>query len=199
MAVLTPLNLEAHLPATFTAPGLSEADFLALCELYRDCTLEYTSDGTVIVMPPTNPKNSERVVEVVSQLRNWARARRPGHVVGPDGGFFLPDGSRRSPDAAWFDADRWKAAETPGTVFPTFAPDFVIEVRSPGQRQNSQREKMEDYIVNGVQLGWLIDPVTKNVEIYRPGRDPEILTNPASISGEGPVEGFLLDLSAILN
>jgi len=198
MAVLATINLDENLPATFTAPGLDEDQFLALCEKYPDCTLEYTSDGTVIVMPPTDPENSERGVEVVSQLRNWARAKGPGHVIGPDGGFFFLDGSRRSPDAAWFDDARWQAAKTPGRRFPMFAPDFLIEVRSPDQRARSLREKMEEYISNGVKLAWLIDPVERTVAIYRPGRDPEVLANPTTVAGEGPVEGFVLNLDRIL-
>jgi len=199
MAVLTAFKLtDHHLPASFTAPGLNEDQFLALCEEFPDCILEYTSDGTVIVMPPTDPENSERVVEAVSQLRNWARAKGPGHVMGPDGGFFFRNGSRRSPDAAWFDTKRWEAAKKPGTRFPEFAPDFLIEIRSPGQRVQPLREKMEEYIANGVALGWLIDPVSKTVEIYRPERDSEVLDQPLNISGEGPIAGFVLDLSRIL-
>ncbi|MEI9900561.1 MAG: Uma2 family endonuclease [Hyphomicrobium sp.] len=85
-------------------------------------------------------------------------------------GFFLPDGARRSPDACWFDAARWEAAKTPGTRFPVFAPEFVIEVRSPGDRLPVLQAKMEEYIANGVQLGWLIDPSARAVTIYRPGR-----------------------------
>jgi Uma2 family endonuclease len=176
---------------------LNEAQFLALCEKYPDCTLEYTADGTVIVMPPTDPENAERVAEVVYQLKAWARAKGPGHVIGPDGGFFFRDGSRRSPDAAWFDSKRWEAAKRPGTRFPEFAPDFLIEIRSPGQRIKPLREKMEEYISNGVTLGWLIDPVTKTVEVYRPSRAPKILDQPKTVAGEGPVAGFVLDLAGV--
>jgi Uma2 family endonuclease len=74
----------------------------------------------------------------------------------------------------------------------------VIEVRSPKQRARGLREKMDEYIANGVQLGWLIDPIEGSVTIYRPGREPELLNHPASVSGEGPVDGFVLDLTGIL-
>ena len=194
---LEALEIEKLLPAEFTAPGLTEAEFLAFADRFPDCLLEYTADGVVIVMPPTDPENSERVVETVAQLRNWAREQGPGHVIGPDGGFFLANGARRSPDAAWFDASRWEAAQKPGTLFPVFAPEFLIEVRSPKQRIRPLREKMEEYIANGVQLGWLIDPVDRTVTIYRPGRAPEALTNPSTVAGEGPVAGFVLNLERI--
>jgi len=118
--------------------------------------------------------------------------------MGPDGGFRLPGGSRRSPDAAWFDSDRWAAAKEGSELrFPPFSPEFVIEVRSPNDRLRVLREKMQEYIDNGVQLGWLIDPENRTVEIYRPQRPPEILNNPATVAGEGPVKDFVLSLDRI--
>lgn len=57
---------------------------------------------------------------------------------------------------------------------------------------------MEEYIANGVKLGWLIDPIDHTVTIYRPGQPPEVLDSPQSVAGEGPVEGFVLDLKKIL-
>jgi Uma2 family endonuclease len=198
------LHLEKHLPVTLTAPGLSEAEFLALTQDFPDCFLEYTSEGTVLVMPPTDPDTGVRVFRVGLQLGKWAEVQGRGLVLGPDAGFFLPEGSRRSPDWSWFDSKRWSEAkrrnesQRPGTKFPVFAPEFVIEVRSPEQRARGLREKMTEYIANGVQLGWLIDTVEHTVAIYRPGREPEVLTNPATVAGEGPVEGFVLDLAGII-
>jgi len=84
--------------------------------------------------------------------------------------------------------------QKPGTRFPVFVPDFVIELRSPDDKLRLLREKMEDYMNNGVKLGWLIDPIQRTVTIYRPGRAPEILANPSSVAGEGPVDGFVLEL-----
>ncbi len=191
-------QIEKHLPATLTAPGLSEAEFLALAEEFPDAFLEYTADGTVLIMPPTDPDTGRRVHRVGLDLGNWALANGRGYVVGPDTGFFFPDGSRRSPDAAWYSAERWDRAQQPGTRFPVFAPEFVIEVRSPEQRRRPLREKMTEYIANGVELAWLIDPMEHSVEIYRPNREPELLDHPPFVSGEGPVEGFVLNLDGIL-
>ena len=195
----TALDIANLLPATLTAPGLSEEEFLALCEKFPDATLEYTEDGTVIVTPPKDLESSERVAEVAGQLWNWAREHTGGRVTGPDGGFRFPGGSRRSPDAAWFAGERWKEAKAkqPRLRFPPFAPEFVIEVRSPDDRLRPIQEKMEEYLANGVLLGWLIDPFKKTVAIYRPGREPEVLANPPSVSGEGPVAGFVLDLQRV--
>lgn len=197
MAVLTDAEIAEMLPATFTKPGLTEEEYFALCAKFDDFFVEYTADGTVIFMPGTDPRSGARGADVVSQLNVWARNHGRGLVTGPDASFLFPNGARREPDAAWYDAERWKAAERPGVRVPVFAPEFVIEVRSPEQRARTQREKMEEYIANGVVLGWLIDPLERTVSIYRPRRAPEILTNPTQVAGEGPVEGFVLDLSRI--
>jgi Uma2 family endonuclease len=188
--------IESMLPATLTAPGLSEREFLELCEKFPDATLEYEADGTVLIMPPTDPKTGVRSNRIAFKLTSWAE-RTGGLVVGPDTGFFLPGGSRRLPDAAWFNESRWNAAQTPGTKFPPFAPDFVIELRSPTDRLSQLARKMREYVDNGVQLAWLIDPQNRTVSIYRPGAEPALLVDPTEVRGEGPVEGFVLPLTEI--
>ena len=185
------------LPATLTAPGLNEREFLDLCRQFPDATLEYEPDGTVLIMPPTDPESGMRLAAIIYQLKDWSLRLGKGNVVGSDAGFFLPGGSRRSPDAAWFDSNRWKAAKVRGLSFPVFAPDFVIELRSPYDRLAPQARKMQEYIDNGVKLGWLIDPQNRTVTVYRPGEAPTVLANPAEVAGEGPVEGFVLSLAEI--
>jgi Uma2 family endonuclease len=187
------IQLEDFLPATFTAPDLTDEQFLALCELFPDALLEYTEEGEVIVMPPTDPKNSARVARVVQRLANWAELAGRGEVCGPDGGFRLPTRARRSPDATWFEG-----YPATGGRYPLFAPQFVIEVRSPDDRISRVRDKMQRYIAAGVLLAWLIDPFERTVSIYRPSREPEVLVNPTSVAGEGPVEGFVLDLKGVI-
>jgi Uma2 family endonuclease len=199
MAVETELDLANLLPATLTAPGLTEDEFLALRDKFPDATLEYAADGTVIIMPPTDPENGSKVFQVCLQLGVWAEKQCRGIVTGPDAGFHFRDGSRRSPDAVWYDAARWREAKKSGKRFPVFAPDFVIEVRSPDQRVRTLREKMEEYIANGVVLGWLIDPLDRTVAIYRQGRAPEFLSNPSTVAGEGPVDGFVLNLGRVFS
>lgn len=192
------MKLEQYLPVTLSAPGLTEAEFMEMCSEFPDCFLEYTREGTVLIESFVDIESSVRVAGVLRGLAEWAVSDGRGMVTGPDGGFFFPDGSRRSPDAAWFDAARWQASKAPKTRFPVFAPEFLIEVRSPGQRAVPLREKMREYMDNGVQLGWLIDPQERAVTIYRPGREPEVLKEPRSVAGEGPVAGFVLALDGIL-
>ena len=58
---------------------------------------------------------------------------------------------------------------------------------------------MAEYLAQGRRLGWLIDPLTGKVEIYRPGREVETLERPATLSGEDVLPGFVLDLKGILD
>jgi Uma2 family endonuclease len=135
MATQSAINLEDFLPATFTAPELTDEQFLALCELFPDATLEYTEEGEIVVMPPTDPINGSRGAHVVQRLANWAEQTGRGMVCGPDAGFKLPTRARRSPDASWFEG-----YPTAGPRFAVFAPQFVIEVRSPDDRLTRLRE-----------------------------------------------------------
>jgi hypothetical protein len=97
---LSELHIEDMLPASFAAPGLSEAGFLSVCEKFPDATLERSEK-----------RRSRRIR--VQKLGEWAEKEGRGMVVGPDAGFFFPRGSRRSPDAAWFDPARFEDAEKP--------------------------------------------------------------------------------------
>lgn len=191
------VDIERMLPATLTFPDMSEQEFLDLCGKFPEATLEYEPDGTLIIMPPTDPESGARGASLIYELMAWSRRVGGGMVVGPDAGFFLRDGSRRSPDAAWFDKNRWQAAKTPGTRFPRFAPDFVVELRSPNDRLSAMTAKMHEYIANGVRLAWQLDPQNRTVTIYRPGTEPQVLNNPTEVTGDGPVAGFVLPLAEI--
>jgi Uma2 family endonuclease len=79
----------------------------------------------------------------------------------------------------------------------------VIELRSETDSLEKLRTKMREYQNNGALLGWLIDPQTPSVEIYRYGKDVELLKfdvdNPPILSGEDILPGFILNLQIILN
>jgi Uma2 family endonuclease len=200
MVVLTDTELDQMLPATFYRPGLTEEEYFELCAKFDNYFVEYRCDGTVMILPGTDAKTSRSVGNVFRQLADWADKDGRGFATGPDASFLFPSGARLEPDSAWVNEEQWSAAmaKAPGKRVPVFAPEFVIEVRSPEQRARSQREKMEEYIANGVLLGWLIDPLEHTVTIYRPGREPELLTNPTEVAGEGPVAGFVLHLDRVL-
>jgi Uma2 family endonuclease len=56
---------------------------------------------------------------------------------------------------------------------------------------------MKKYRDSGVRLGLLINRKSRQVEIYRPGKDVEILNSPPRISGEDVLNGFVLNLEMV--
>lgn len=193
---------ESYLPMTLTAPApMTDEQFIAFCQRYPDHQIETTAEGDILVMPPAAQVSSDQNGEIYTQFRVWARRnRKHGLVADSSGGFVLPNGARRSPDVAWTSRERLDRLGTDATRgFAHLSPDFAIELRSPSDRLAPLRRKLQEYIDNGTQLAWLIDPERRAVEIYRPNREPEILADVDSVSGEGPVEGFVLDLVPVWN
>ena len=190
----------AYLPATLTASPMDDREFAEFCAEHPDLSFEMTAEGELIVMAPTYSFTSATNFELGGQLRDWTK--KDGRGIGCDssGGFVLPNGARRSPDASWTLKSRIRQLDADSKDgFWHLCPDFVIELRSSSDRLNTLRGKMREYMENGVRLGWLIDPENQSVEIYRPDRDVETRRGIDSIGGEGPVEGFVLDLASVWN
>jgi Uma2 family endonuclease len=151
-------------------------------------------------MPPNFSLTGIRNREITGQLDRWAAKNRRGIVGDSSTGFVLPNGARRSPDASW--TAREEINRLPRESLEGYwhlCPAFVIELRSQSDRLPALRAKMREYAANGAQLGWMIDPDARAVEVYRPDRKPELLTGVDSVSGEGPVAGFVLDLTRVWN
>ena len=164
--------------------------------------LELTAQRELLVMPPTGFDTGNRNSEINFQLMGWAKRDGTGYVVDSSTLFALPNGARRSPDAAWVSAQRIASlSKAQRQGIPPLVPDFVIELASPSdleaQRYADLQAKLREYLDNGTRLGWLIEPENKRVEIYRPGGQATLLEAPATLSGEDVLPGFELDLSAI--
>jgi len=190
---------EEYLPAILTAHPMTDAEFAELCSEHPDLFFEMTAEGELIVMPPNYSFTGLVHAEILEQLKTWAKREGRGAVTDAAAGFVLPSGARRSPDAAW--ALRSRILELgPKAIEESYwrlCPDFVIEVRSKTDRLRTLREKMREWIDNGAQLGWMIDPDNRSVEIYRPNAEPELFNNPEILPGEGPVDGFVLEMARV--
>ncbi|AVH64232.1 Uma2 family endonuclease [Nostoc sp. 'Peltigera membranacea cyanobiont' N6] len=178
---------------------LTDEQFFQLCQNNRDLRLERTAEGELIIMPPTGWESGNRNSRLTQRLGNWADADGTGLAFDSSTGFKLPNGANRSPDASWVSQERLEALNPDPDRFLPLAPDFAVELRSASDSLKTVQQKMQEYIDNGVRLGWLIDPQNQQVEIYRPGRDIEILRSPTSLSGEDVLPGFILDLAQILS
>lgn len=177
---------------------LTDEQFFQLCQNNGDLRFERTASGELIIMPPTGGETSNNNFELTVQLGIWNKQNKLGKGFDSNGGFMLPNGAVRAPDAAWVKLERWQAL-TPEQrrKFLPLCPDFVVELLSPTDSLQQTQLKMQEYIENGARLGWLIDVEARRVEIYRPNRDVEILENPVTLSGEDVLPGFVLDLSSL--
>jgi Uma2 family endonuclease len=181
-----------------TLARLSDDEFYEFCRLNSDLRLERTSDGDLIVMPPTGGETGRRNAVLTAQLVIWSLADGTGVAFDSSTGFRLPNGAKRSPDSSWVVLERWnELTEDDRAKFPPLAPDFVAEIRSKSDPLDDVQDKMREYVENGVRLGWLLDPETQRVWIYRPGIEAEVLESPQMVSGDPVLPGFVLKLDTI--
>jgi len=180
---------------------LTDDELIAIANQNEGWQFETTANKELVIMPPTGGNSGRRNLDITTQLGIWVRANR-ALGIGFDSSteFKLPNGARRSPDASWVRRDRWEALTSDEREgFPPLCPDFVVELRSPSDRLPPLQDKMQEYMANGAVLGWLIDPKTKQVEIYRAGQEKEVLESNTILSGESVLPGFTLDLTEILD
>ncbi len=184
--------------------AITDEQFYYLSTANEEWRMELTSKGELIIMPPTGGESGIRNSDLNLQVGLWNRQTGLGFVFDSSTIFQLPNGAKRSPDVSWVIRERWEALSVEDKRrFPPLCPDFVIELRSETDSLPKLQSKMLEYLANGLRLGWLIDPQTPGVEIYRPDRDVETLnfseqTLP-TLSGESILPGFYLDLAPILN
>ena len=177
---------------------LDEVDFFEFCQANRDWRIERTQGGEVIIMPPTGGMTGGRNFNLIGVFYAWVKANGTGKGFDSSTGFTLPNGARRSPDLAWIPLVRWHTL-TPAEreEFPPLCPDFVVELRPRIDQLSNLQDKMQEYIDNGTQLGWLIDPFEKKVYIYSPSASVVCLNNPSRVSGEPVLPGFVLEMRDI--
>jgi Uma2 family endonuclease len=199
--VVFDLRLSALPVRLCTERPLTDDELLDFCSLNRDVRVERDGRGELHIMSPSGGEAGRRELEIASQLNSWAKIEGKGVALGATSGFRLRGLIMLAPDAAWVSYPSWNAlspAEKRG--FPPLCPEFVIELRSPSDRLLELQAKMNEWIANGAELAWLIDPARQVVEVYRPGAaKPDVLEGVTSVMGEGPVAGFILELSPIWN
>jgi Uma2 family endonuclease len=189
---------EQYLPARLTAPPMTDAEFEEFCSEHPDVFIEVTAEGEILIMPPNYWLTGIQNSYISNQLTNWANSDNTGKAIDSSGGFRLPNGARRSADASWISRDRIAGLQTKGKGRSwALCPEFVIELRSETSRLSVLRRKMREWVANGAQLAWLIDPERRAVEVYRPGCEPETFSGIDSIAGAAPVDGFTLDLKPV--
>ncbi len=198
---LTQIHDDAYIPPeliALTHQLVTPKQFEELCREYRKLRLELTSTGELIVMPPTGAETGRLNSNLTGQLEMWFRQHGIGVCFGNAAGFTLPNGAIRSPDASWIKREKWdRLTDQQKKRFGPWCPDFVVELRSPSDRLSELRNKMFEYMENGASLGWLIDPLKRQVYVYRPNQETVVLENPETVSGDPLLPGFKLNLNEL--
>jgi Uma2 family endonuclease len=177
---------------------LTDRQFFELCQLNRDIRIERTSQGDLVVIPPTGGETGKVNFKLTYLFGKWVEADDTGVGFDSSTGFTLPNGATRSPDLAWVKRSRWEAlTQQEREEFPPLCPDFVVELRSRSDTFAYVQAKMQEYLDNGAQLGWLIDPIEKRVYVYRLQAPVECLNNPLTVSGDAMLPGFVLEVGNI--
>jgi Uma2 family endonuclease len=178
--------------------GMTDDEFYDFCQDNPDLRIERSARGEITVMPGTGGETGYRNANLTSQLVVWAEPDGRGVVFDSSTEFRLPSGAVRMADAAWVERARLASlTREQKRKFPPLCPDFVVELTSPSDRLPDVQEKMGEWTENGARLGWLIDADARTAYIYRPGLAIETLIAPEKLVGEGPVDGFVLDLAVI--
>lgn len=176
--------------------GLSDEQFYQLCQVNEGWKLEQTAKGELIIMPPVGAISGNRESDLNGFIWLWNRQNQLGKVFSSSTIFILPNGAKRSPDVAWIANERWETLTLEERErFAPICPDFVIELRSRTDALSQLQEKMAEYIESGLRLGWLIDPINQQVEIYRQDQEVEIIKLPTILLGENVLPNFQLELA----
>ena len=181
-------------------PGVAMTDeqFFEFCQINSEHQFERTAQGELVIMSPTGAESGKRNFNLTVQLGIWVQQDGTGIGFDSSTGFTLPNGAVRSPDASWIRHSRWEAISAEQRKkFAPICPDFVVELRSETDDLTLLQDKMQDYINNGAALGWLIDPIEKRGYVYQPNAAVQQLNNPATLSGDPILPGFVLNLSQI--
>lgn len=178
---------------------LTPAQFAEVCASNPEAVLELEADGTLVEMTPTGGSTGARNSRLVTQLQRWADGSSECLVFDSSSGFLLPDGSIRSPDASLVRLERWRAlsqAERDG--FPPLCPDLAVELASSSDAPEALRRKMATYRANGAQLGWLLLPQSRSVEVWTPEASvPLVLSDPLRLEAGAAFPGLVIDLQCI--
>ncbi|MFN9401013.1 MAG: Uma2 family endonuclease [Dolichospermum sp.] len=188
-------NITLYLPSSIK---ITDDQFFEMCQINELIKFERNADASLLLKPLLGGITSNINAGLTGELANWNDDKSQGVVFGSDVGFILQNGAIYSPSAVWIKLELWNnLTDEEQQKFPPLCPDFVIELLSSSDSLKTTQEKMKEYIENGVRLGILINRKSRQVEIYRPGKEVEVLDSPDTVSGEDVLKGFVLHLGMI--
>ena len=177
---------------------LTDDEYFEFCAANQNLRIERTAEGEIVIVPPAGGETSYNSGEVCAQLWIWPRKTGAVELSNRVSNSCCPMAPPSRPMRPGY-PNRLLATVTKQQrrKFMPLCPEFIVEVMSPSDRLRAAQSKMEQWIANGAQLGWLIDADARTVYVYPPSRTVEIRTGILELAGVGPVDGFVLDLRAI--
>ncbi len=180
----------------FLLDQMNEEEFFLFCAANQELKIERTTAGQILIMSPTGSETGIYDSELTVEIAIWNRKEKKGKVFGSSAGFTLPDRSVKSADVAWIAKARWDAVpKADRKRFAHICPDFVAEIKSPSDSWTELQTKMHQWMENGCQLGWLIDPEEETIEIYKP--ETVEIGNWLQLDGEEILLGLQINLKEI--
>ncbi len=174
---------------------ISDEQLERICAQNPGWKFELSATGELVINVYAGDESSDAGLEIGGQLRNWRIGGGGGRARDASAGYRLSNetgpGPLLEPDVSWVSPERLAAAsrdDLRGAM--TLSPDLVVEIRSPSDRLRDQQDKMQIWMHYGVRLGWLIDLPSRNVWVYRPDAEPQLLERPAMLAGEDVLVGL---------
>jgi Uma2 family endonuclease len=198
--MVMPLNLNR---VAQHSDRMTDDEFYSFCQANRHLRIEREADGQIIfeIGPPKRPTNTKtglRNFDIALEVGIWNKQYKLGYATDSSGGYTLPNSAVRAPDVAWFTRERWEALAADGQEkFARICPDFVIELMSDKDEKYTLPKKMDEYLANGVRLGWMIDPFQQQTTVFRPDQEPETVAFSDDLTGHDVLVGFVLRLSEL--
>lgn len=179
---------------------MTDDKLFAFCTANKELRIERNENGQLVVMSPADSFSGKLNFRLSGFFWQWTE-NHPDLGYGFDSatGFTLHDNSMRSPDVSWIKKERWDSIPLEEQKkFAPVCPDFVIELRSESDALSELKSKMKEWIKNGCQLAWLIDPLDKKAYIYQPVQPVEEVTGfDHVLKGGHLLPGFELDLTRL--
>lgn len=178
---------------------MSDDEFFAFCQANPELNIERSPQREIMILPRAGTIFGYFKSNIGAQICRWNEQNNTGLVFDSSTGFTLPDESVKSPDASWLSLNKWKQLTSEQQEkFAPVCPEFVVELKSKNDRINDLQKKMESWLDNGVQLGWLIVPEEETVYIYQLGQSVRQHKGfQAKLSADPVLPGFKLDLSKL--
>lgn len=195
------IDKQYRLPINLPDKGeMSEKEFYRFCLANDHLRIERDENNQIYIMAPAGGETGRKHIKIAIALEMWNKQSDTGIAFDSSTGFNLPDGSMRSPDAAWIPKHKWEQlTKKQREEFLPFAPDFVVELSSASDRISALQEKMDKWINNGTRLAWLMVPKKQSVYIYRAnGTVDKVDGFDKKLSGEDVLPGFEFDLQVLL-